>query len=135
LSSTTAPLRSAASRARERRWAPHIVGFELEQAGELPFVRGEHGGRAPLAEELEPSRVGVQAVGVYQQRRLDGACDRPCELGRAVAATEPRPEHDRPCSLGHLLHYREPLQRVGPVLLREAAAHLLEQPHVDRRLS
>ena len=55
----------------EQTAGAHGVGVDLEQAGELAGVWGQHGRRLARGEVLEPPRMRVEAVGVEQQRQLD----------------------------------------------------------------
>jgi hypothetical protein len=111
-----------------------ILGVELEQPPELALVGREHSGSIALPEELEPARVGVQAVGVHEQGRLHGDCHAARELLRTLGAADARAQDHRAGALRHLLHVRDAGGRVEPVVVRQPAAHLLEQPEVDRLL-
>ena len=83
LSRTTAPKRSAASRAAASRWASTHASH-AEQAAELARVRREHGRRVAL-DGLEPEeRVGVDdrgEVDALEQLAHERAAR--CALGRA----------------------------------------------------
>ena len=84
----------------------HLLGPTLEQPAELALVRREHGRRLALPEQLEPPGVGVQAVGVDQQRRLHGRAPRRARTpgrprrgrgpGRARPRRRARPSPPRP---------------------------------------
>ena len=94
----------------------------------------EHGGRSALPQPLELPRVGVEAVGVDQQRRRDSARHRPGELLGGLGAAEAGAERHGAGALGHLLHDLHPGRGVEAVCLGQPAGHLLEQAHVQRRL-
>ena len=113
----------------------HLPGLHLQQTSQLRLVRGQDRRRLALAEQLEPARVGVQAVGVHQQRRLDRHGDGARELLGALGAAQARAQDHRPGALRQLLDVAHAGRRVEAVVVREAAAHLLEQAQVHRLLN
>ena len=78
--------------------------------------------------------MGIQAVGVHEQRRLDRHGDRTSELLGALGAAQARAQDHRAGALRQLLDVAHAGRRVEAVVVREAAAHLLEQPQVHRGL-
>ena len=76
--------------------AADLLARRAEQPRELAGVGREHGRRGARGERLEPARVGVEAVGVEQQRDLGAGRQRAQERERPVAAARARAEHERP---------------------------------------
>ena len=92
-------------------------------------------GRVALAEQLELPGVGVQAVGVHEQRRLHRARPR---RGRTPARPRrgrgPGPSTTAPARSAISSTSATPCGRVEAVVVRQPAAHLLEQAQVHRLL-
>ena len=97
---TIPPLRSAASRALAARCAVDLLRVALEQAAELPGVRGQDGRRPALGQPLEPAGVRVEPVGVDDQRRLDPLREPPGEPRESSLAAQPGAENDAGGALG-----------------------------------
>ena len=58
----------------------HLAGRPAQKTSKFARVGREHRGRLSLGEELEAVGVGVQPVGVDEERRLDSPGHRAGEL-------------------------------------------------------
>ena len=93
-------------------------------------------GACALAQRLEPPGVGVQAVGVDQQRHLDRRA-RPPRANSAAPSARPRPGPSTTAPARSAIsstHLDARRACATPSSLGQPAAHLLEQAQVDRRL-
>ena len=72
-----------------------LVRVLLEKAPQLAGVRRDHGRLGARGEALERARVGVQAVGVEDERQVGAAGDLARDRERGVRAPEARAEDER----------------------------------------
>ena len=71
--------------------------------------------------------MGVETIGVDQERLVHLLRDRTRKVERGVGAPEARSQHQRSGSLRQLLHLVDAGGSVAAVLFRQRARHSLEQ--------
>jgi hypothetical protein len=108
-----------------------VVARRAEQAGELAGVRRQHGRRRALRERVERPGVGVEPVGVEQQRDGRARRERAHEGDRRDAAPHAGTEHERPRAGGRLERGIDTVRHEHAVVVRHPVCHDLEQPRLE----
>ena len=105
----------------------HGVALDVEEPPELARVGRQDRRRAARRERLEPGRVGVEAVGVEDERDLRAGRNLARELLRLVLAADPRAEDERAAAARRLDHRVGAVGDVVSGAVGERARHRLRE--------